>query len=149
LLDVEGTDVRDTNAPAPPALQQALDTVVGERLNYVDARNAELYEEEATKLDRWAEDLKLGLEAELKELDREIREATKAARAAVSLREKLDAQKRVRTLEQKRTQKRRSLYEAQDDVDRQRNALIEELEQQLGSNHEIEEVFVVEWSLTT
>lgn len=149
LLEVEGTDVHDTSAKAPPVLQQALDTVIGERLSYVDARNAELYEEEATKLDRWAEDLKLGLEAELKELDREIREATKAARAAVSLREKLDAQKRVRTLEQKRTQKRRSLYEAQDDVDRQRNALIEELEQQLGSNHEIEEVFVVEWSLTT
>ena len=147
LLDVEGSAVGPPAGPAPDGLVDVLDAAVRDRLAHVDARNARHYDEEATKLDRWAEDLKLGLETELKELDREIREATKAARAAVALREKLDAQKHVRTLEQRRTQKRRSLYEAQDDVDRQRDTLIAGLEADVKSEHEVEHVFALRWTL--
>ena len=36
----------------------------------ISERNGRLFEEEAAKLDAWAEDLKVGLEREIKDLDR-------------------------------------------------------------------------------
>ncbi len=41
--------------------------------------NAGFFEAEADKLDGWADDLKVGLEREIKELDRQIKEARRAA----------------------------------------------------------------------
>ena len=51
-------------------------------------RNARFFEAEADKLDGWVDDLKLGLEREIKELDRQIKEARRAATAALTLEEK-------------------------------------------------------------
>lgn len=147
LLEVEGAADAGLAGAPPAALADALGAAVRERLDHVDARNARLYEEEATKLDRWADDLKVGLEAELKDLDREIREVARAARAAVSLREKLDAQKAVRSLERRRAEKRRSLYDSQDDVDRRRDALIRDVEAQLEATHQRYDVFKIAWAL--
>ena len=39
----------------------------------------EFLAEEADKLDGWADDLKLGLEREIKELDRQIKEARRTS----------------------------------------------------------------------
>ncbi len=62
----------------------------------VSDRNAKFFAEEVEKLDGWAEDVKVGLERELQELDRQIKEARRAATAALTLQAKLDGQKRVR-----------------------------------------------------
>ena len=146
-MEVEHPVVAGTAGSSPPEMDAALESAIQKLLTHVDQRNAALYEEEATKLDRWADDLKLGLEVELKELDREIREASRHARAAVSLQEKLDAQKRVRSLETRRTQKRRELYEAQDEIDRNRDQLIHNVERQLEARHRTKAVFAIEWTL--
>ena len=92
---------------------------------------------EVGKLENWAEDLKLGLEREIKEMDRQIKEARRAAIGAPTLEEKLAGQKRIRELESKRGEKRRSLFDAQDDVDRQRERLINEVEGKLGQTDEL------------
>ncbi|MGD0089032.1 MAG: hypothetical protein ABSE73_03860 [Planctomycetota bacterium] len=61
-----------------------------------------LPDEEAAKLERWAEDVKLSLEQEIKALDGEIREARKASLAATTLSDKLAAQKHLKGLEARR-----------------------------------------------
>jgi hypothetical protein len=48
----------------------------------ISQRNARFFEIEANKLDGWADDLKVGLERDLKELDRQIKEARRAATLA-------------------------------------------------------------------
>ena len=90
----------------------------------ISERNAQFFEAEAEKLDGWADDLKVGLEREIKELDRQIKEARRAAITALTLEEKLASQKRIKAIEAERNQKRRSLFDAQDQVDRQRDELI-------------------------
>ena len=70
----------------------------------VSERRAMAFEAEAEKLDGWADDLKIGLEREIKELDRQIKEARRAATVAVSLEEKLASQKRMKALESERNQ---------------------------------------------
>jgi len=113
----------------------------------ITARNANLFEEETQKLDGWAEDLKMGLEREIKELDRLIKEARKAAIAALTLEEKLAGQKEVRDLESKRNAKRRSLFTAQDDIEARRDALIRQVEGKLEMKTLKETLFGVRWRM--
>ena len=102
---------------------------------------------EAEKLDGWADDLKLGLEREIKEIDRLIKEARRAATIALTLEEKLAGQRQIKTLESQRNEKRRSLFEAQDEVDKQREELIGALEGKLVQRVLSTNLFILRWCL--
>ncbi|MGH0037124.1 MAG: SNF2-related protein [Myxococcota bacterium] len=117
------------------------------KLEEIETRNGKYFEEEVDKLDRWAEDVKLTLERELKELDAEIRAARKDSKTKVVLADKLEAQRRIKTLEQRRNGKRRQLFDAQDDVDKKRTQLIEDIERQLKTSAERETLFTIRWVL--
>ena len=64
-----------------------------------------------------------------------------------TLEEKLAGQKQVKALESQRNEKRRSLFEAQDKVDHQRDELIAQIEAKLILRSKLETVFTVRWSL--
>ena len=113
----------------------------------ISERNAKFFEAEADKLDGWADDLKLGLEREIKELDRQIKEARRAATSALTLEEKLAGQKQIKALESQRNQRRRSLFDAQDQVDRQREELIEQIEGKLQQQTELIQLFSIRWNI--
>lgn len=114
----------------------------------VSKRNARFFEEEATKLDGWADDLKVGLEREIKDVDRQIKEARRAATAALGLEQKLEAQKQIRALETVRSRKRRNLFDAQDEIDKQRNELIEKIEGKLKQQVSSDLLFIARWRVT-
>jgi hypothetical protein len=114
----------------------------------ISERNANFFEEEAEKLDGWADDLKLGLEREIKEIDRQIKEARRAATIAPALEEKLAGQRQIKSLEVLRNSKRRSLFEAQDGIDKRRAELIAEIETKLEQKALIKLLFTIRWELT-
>lgn len=111
----------------------------------ISERNARFFEAEADKLDGWADDLKVGLERELKELDRQIKEARRAATVALTLEEKLAGQKAVKALEAERSNKRRSLFDAQDKIDEQRTQLIAQIEGKLEQSINAQPLFTIRW----
>lgn len=113
----------------------------------ISERNARFFEAEAEKLEGWADDLKLGLEREIKELDRQIKEARRAATLALTLEEKLAGQKQIKALEAQRSEKRRSLFDAQDRVDKQREELIANIEGKLTQNSTLLRLSTVRWKL--
>jgi len=117
------------------------------KLESIDKRNGELFDEEVLKLDRWSEDLKQGLEREIKEIDKQIREARKVAALAQSLRDKLTAQKNIKALEKTRSTKRRELFDAQDAIDAQREKLIEGIERQLKQRRSVRALFCIRWEV--
>ncbi len=117
-------------------------------LHDVNERNLGYFEQEVQKLDAWADDLKLGLEQEIKEIDREIKEVRRTAATSAMLEEKLSWQKKQRELEGKRSKLRRELFARQDEVEAQRNDLISQLEVQLQQQVEERTLFTVEWELT-
>lgn len=129
----------------------ALEMILQERQHAIQKeiskRNALFFETEAEKLDGWADDLKIGLEREIKELDRQIKEARRASIAALTLEEKLAGQKQIKSLEAQRNQKRRSLFDAQDEVDRQREELIAMIEGKLQQQTDLVQLFEIRWSL--
>ena len=113
----------------------------------ISERNARFFEMEADKLDGWADDLKVGLERELKELDRQIKEARRAATVAPTLDEKLAGQKAIKTLEAERSTKRRTLFDAQDKIDEQRAELIAQIEGKLEQSIDTRPLFTIRWRL--
>ena len=116
-------------------------------LREVNERNLGYFEQEVQKLDAWADDLKLGLEQEIKEIDREIKEVRRTAATSPTLEEKLSWQKKQRELEGKRSKLRRELFSRQDEVEAQRNDLISQLELQLQQQVEEHMLFAIEWEL--
>ncbi len=67
--------------PGTPAaiLRADLEMRKSKRLRVINQRNLGYFEQEVQKLDAWSDDLKLGLEQEIKEIDREIKEVRRAA----------------------------------------------------------------------
>ena len=116
-------------------------------LREINQRNLGYFEQEVEKLDAWADDLKLGLEQEIKEIDREIKEVRRTAATSPTLDEKLHWQKQQRELETKRNKLRRELFNRQDEVESQRNDLIAQLELQLQQQVQEQTLFTIEWEL--
>ena len=116
-------------------------------LREINHRNLGYFDQEVQKLDAWADDLKLGLEQEIKAIDAEIKEVRRTAATSPTLEEKLAHQKRQRELETRRTKLRRELFDRQDEVEAQHNDLITQLEVQLQQQVVEHTLFTVEWEL--
>lgn len=147
LMTVSGSAAGEISEPADVALilAEALTAQQNDIRRGISERNARFFEAEADKLDGWADDLKVGLERELKELDRQIKEARRAATVALTLEEKLAGQKGVKALEAERSTKRRSLFDAQDKIDEQRTVLIAQIEGKLEQQINVQPLFTIRW----
>jgi hypothetical protein len=128
-------------------LQADMEARKTELLRDINQRNLGYFEQEVQKLDAWADDLKLGLEQEIKEIDREIKEVRRTAATSPTLEEKLSWQKQQRELEAKRGKLRRELFDRQDEVETRRNDIIGQLETQLQQRVEERTLFTIEWEL--
>jgi len=132
---------------ADDPLQQLTEQRRSVILQEISERNAAFFEAEAGKLDGWADDLKVALERDIKEMDRQIKEAKRAATLALSLEEKLAGQKQIKELESKRNTMRRSLFEAQDDIDARRELLINEIEGKLEQKTSSNNLLEIRWTV--
>jgi hypothetical protein len=146
LFDLEGRE-----EPGPVAEPPALDTLRSAEVDRLVAvarlRHEEALHAEESKLEQWAEDAKTGLERELKDLDREIRETRKASRLAAALAEKLEAQRRIKELESRRNRKRRELFDQQDAIEAKRDELIVDIERQLDLTVTATPIFVARFTI--
>ena len=133
------------------ASETALEGILASERNLVEKsvndRNLSFFEQEVNKLDAWADDLKEGLEASIKELDKHIKEVRREAKIAVTLEEKLALQKQQKNLESQRNKSRRELFDKQDEVDERREEMIESLEGKLNKKTTVETLFTVQWSV--
>ena len=120
---------------------------MAKRVREVEQRNMKHFDEEVLKLDHWSDDLKQGLEREISDLGKEIREGRKVAALASSLAEKLEAQKMIKVLESNRKEKRKRLYQAQDEIDRRRVELILRIEVQIHQQKSCTLRFTIRWNL--
>ena len=131
-----------------PALDAQLVVLQSNVLDGVGKRNNRWLDQEISKLDRWAEDLKLGLEHEIKDLDQQIRDEKRASTAAATLEDKVVHQRALKFLQTTRHQKRKDLFLAQDEVESRRDALIAAIEARMNKSQKLEPLFCIRWSLT-
>lgn len=146
-LGQPGLDFNAAYVPLSPALEQEINRQKSIVLSGLETRNLAAFTQETDKLDAWADDLKVSLEREIKELDRRIKEARTLSKGAATLAEKLAAQKTQRDLEALRDRRRRELFDRQDEIQAKRDGLIDELEKQLKQNITATRLFAVEWEV--
>jgi adenine-specific DNA-methyltransferase len=132
------TDERDGLESITGHRQEAIQQKISER-------NAVFFEAEAEKLDGWSDDLKVGLEREIKDLDFQIKIVRREAKLVADLESKLAFYRRIKDLESTRSRKRRDLYEAQDDIDAKKEELIAKVEANLKQEVREEPLFSIRW----
>lgn len=151
LPGYETVSAQSDHVVEPSGAELLLDGVLEAERNQVEKsvndRNLSFFEQEVNKLDTWADDLKEGLEASIKELDKEIKQVRREAKIAPTLEEKLNLQKQQKNLESLRNKNRRELFDKQDEVDERREKLIESLEGKLNKKTTVENLFTVQWSV--
>lgn len=145
--DQPALDFTAPHIPLHSALEQELGCQKMTVLSALESRNLASFEQETEKLDTWADDLKVGLEREIKDLDRRIKEVRTLSKGAATLSEKLAAQKEQRDLEGQRDRKRRELFDRQDEIQDRRDGLIDELEKQLMQKITAVQLFTAEWEV--
>ncbi|MBV5329793.1 MAG: DEAD/DEAH box helicase family protein [Chlorobium sp.] len=118
-----------------------------EILNQLALRQSQWFEEEMDKLESWADDMKSGLEFELKDLDRLIKTLKTESKKIPLLDAKLKAQKEIKGLEKKRNSKRQLLFQAQDEIESRKEGLIEDVESKLKQEVKTHELFTICWTM--
>ena len=110
-------------------------------------RNNNFFEEEMEKLDNWADDVKAGLEKELRDLDAEIKLRKSESKKTSRLDEKVRVQRLIKDLEKRRSEKRLNLYQAQDDVDSKKEELLSKVEAMLAQKIEQTKLITFHWRI--
>jgi ERCC4-related helicase len=135
----------------PSQLRARLDEGLQRQQNEISEklsqRNGAFFESEMDKLDLWAEDHRRSLKSRLEELDAKIKETRKEARSAPNLPTKLELQRQVRALEEKRNDAWREYDDAAKSVEMKKDALLDEISQRLNQQITAEELFCIRWSL--
>ena len=116
-------------------------------LSEAQLRNSEYYNEEIDKLEKWADDMKLSLEKEIKDLEAEIKLKKAESRKVIDLSFKLKLQRDIKDIERKRNEKRRHLFEAQDQIDERKESLLNEIESRLQQDIQMKNLFILHWNL--
>lgn len=116
-------------------------------LNDNSLRNRDFFDVEMDKLDQWADDMKISLSREIDDLEAEIKLRKSEARKMMRLEDKVVAQRHIKELEKKRSEKRMSLYEAQDLIDQKKEDLLTDIESRLKQKTTLKELFTIKWRI--
>ena len=147
--------LRGEDSPTTPELPENIaalldDAITAQRADITTAnaeRNNTFFEEEMEKLDNWAEDVKAGLERELRDLDAEIKLRKSESKKISRLEEKVRLQRLIKELEKRRSEKRLNLYQAQDEVDAKKETLLAKVEAMLAQKIEQKKLFTIKWRI--
>jgi len=149
LFDLPGEEKEESSLPTgmKATLEDMTTQQMREFLESIATKNGMWFETEMDKLDRWAEDRRVSLKAELDELDETIKETKKAARLAPNLPEKLERQRELRQLETKRTDAWKAFDEASREIERKKDVLLDEISLRLQQKTEQATLFTLRWQL--
>ncbi|MEB8486349.1 SNF2-related protein [Acidithiobacillus ferriphilus] len=111
----------------------------------IGKRDGSWFDVEMDKLDRWADDRRVSLKAELDDLEQKIREKRRVARQAANIPDKLERQRELRKLESQRDDAWRTYDQASRDVERKKDDLLDDMGNRMKQRTDEERLFVVRW----
>ena len=134
----------------PSSVKEELQKNVAQRskakLNDIDSRNLNYYNQEAARIEMWEHDCINALETELGIVKRSILQAEREARTATSVQEKIEQEKKVEELKRKKRRLRNELEDREDEISEQRRKMIAELEQKMIQSTKSQNLFFIRWT---
>lgn len=111
-----------------------------------EKRNAQFFDAEITKLDKWADDRLLAGEKELKELKKTIN-AKRADSKKANPTDKLKIQIEIRELELKQKKLKKEVENAEDEIYAKRSEIIDSLSELIKGRSSKQEIMTIEWEI--
>ena len=148
LLELQGA----IDGDCPPETAELIDArnlrIEAQRTKIENA-NKQYYIEECEKLDAYSEELKDGLEREIKEMRKEIAAKKKEFKSSTNLPldEMLALKDEINKLEKKRKEKQRDLYIQQDKIDADNELLQEEIRKKLEGKIITEHIMTISFEI--
>ena len=146
LFQVQATQ-RATSHLAPEALDTQLQRRIEAQISCSIEANSQYFQDERDKLDRWAEDKVLAVEQALTDNKTMIKTLKREARQASNPEDQLKLQNELREAERKQRQLRRGIFDAQDEIEEKRDALIDQLEKRMRQTVTKDHLLSIRWSV--
>jgi predicted nucleic acid-binding Zn-ribbon protein len=109
--------------------------------------NNKHFNEAREKLEKWADDMVLAAEKELKETKQQINLLNRQAHIAPTTEEQHQIQEKIRELEKKKRKQRQRIFDVEDEITAKRDSLIAALERHMVQRTAIESLFTIRWSV--
>jgi len=138
------------NVPAPidaDALSEQLEKQQAQKTQETEQKLEQYYEQENTKLERWADDRRQALQLTIDELDQEIKELKRASRQLPSLQDKLAAKRQIKQKARERDKAMASYHEAKKQIEQEEDELLDDIEAKLKLAPSTEALFTIRWRL--
>lgn len=116
-------------------------------LQITDRRNAEYFQEETEKLEKWSDDQTKSLEIALKDTKSKIKEHTREAKKSENPVEQLELQQKIQLLTREQQKLRREIFELEDKILAQRDLMINILKAKKTERVTEEPIFTVRFTI--
>lgn len=134
-FDVEARLAAEADRHAQATISRSLET------------NNRHFQEAREKLEKWADDMVLAAEKELKDTKERIKALTRQARLATTTEEQHALQKQIQELERQKRRQRQRIFDVEDEIMAKRDGLIEKLEKRMRQRTNVEPLFTIRWSV--
>jgi len=149
LLELPG---RPSDRPAAPdTLPPKFDANVRRQIEAALAKaleeNNAYFHAERERLDQWAEDKLLSAEQAMHDTKARLKDAKRRARAAATVEEQAALQEEIKLLERQQRRQRQEIFDVEDEIEAERDALIAALERRLNQRSHSVRLFRIRWAL--
>lgn len=120
-----------------------------EQKRLIEEANKKYFLDECEKLDAYSEELKEGLQRDIKEISKKISEMRKTFKANTNLplNEMLVMKTEITKLEDKRKRMRRDLYDREDEIDAANERLQDEIREKLNGKYAESHIMTIEFEI--
>ena len=116
-------------------------------LNRVMEYNNQFFREEHARIDKWADDMILAAEKELKDVRTQIKAIGRQIRFAETVEEQAALQQKEIELTRKRRKLRNRIDDIEDDIEAKAKRMKDKLQASLQQKIEIDDLFTIRWSV--
>lgn len=128
-------------------LDALLNTQKNKTLTQRNQRDLSLFDIEMDKLDRWADDQRLALHTELRDLEQEIKLKKNLIRQINVLAEKIKEKRIITDLEKKLADKRLKLYTEEDLIQHRKEEFLDTVQAKLSLDISEKNLFTIRWRI--
>lgn len=110
-------------------------------------RNNHHFNEACEQLEKWADDMVLAAEKELRDTKEQIKALNRKTRHATTVEEQRQLQGRIKDLEKKKRQQRQRIFDVEDEIMEKRDSLINALEKRMQQRTSTKVLFTIRWEV--
>lgn len=110
-------------------------------------KNHRHFSEAREQLEKWADDMVLAAEKELRDTKEQIKALNREARQASTVDAQHELQARIRDMEKKKRRQRQKIFDIEDEIMEKRDSLIDALEKRMQQRTSTEPLFILRWEV--